>query len=108
MRFTASFATIALAWAPQITTTNAFAPSSLTTATRPLRASSNDVESATPCVIPSEFGNDSSTSLVNANAIRSAVVTNYLGDFVRIDDAMTSGKTDLNAPQIVIFLRHMG
>lgn len=44
-----------------------------------------------------------------ANAIRSAVVTNVAGDFVRIDDAMrSSSSVDASAPQVVIYLRHMG
>jgi hypothetical protein len=43
-----------------------------------------------------------------ANAIRSAVVINAAGDFVRVDDAMKSSNLDADAPQIVIFLRHMG
>lgn len=62
------------------------------------------------CEIPSEF--ERTQSLVGvangANAIRSAVVINPAGDFVRVDDAMKSSTLDADAPQIVIFLRHMG
>jgi len=43
-----------------------------------------------------------------ATAIRSAVVVNSAGDFVRVDDAMKSSSLDMDSPQIVIFLRHMG
>jgi hypothetical protein len=46
-----------------------------------------------------------------ANAIRSAVVTNSAGDFVRIDDAIKFGKAGAaakNAPHVVVYLRHMG
>lgn len=71
-----------------------------------LQASSGDKE-PTVCDIPTEFADDSSSSLVGvrngANAIRSAVVTNADGIFIRLDDAMSNNK-----PEIVIYLRHMG
>ena len=63
-------------------------------------------EDAAPCAISSEFANDES-SLVNipngANPIRSGIVTNSAGDFVRLDDVISN-----NEPHVVIFLRHMG
>lgn len=73
-------------------------------------SSSGDDRTTTPCDIPDDFAE--TKSLVNipngANAIRSAVVTNTAGDFVRIDDAIRSSDVDPNAPHVVIYLRHMG
>jgi hypothetical protein len=54
------------------------------------------------CEIPEEFSNNAPT-LSNATPIRSAVVTNYEGDFLRIDDVIQG-----NNPHIVVYLRHMG
>lgn len=58
-----------------------------------------------PCAISSDFADES--TLVNvpngANPIRSGVVTNYAGDFVRLGDVISK-----NMPHVVIFLRHMG
>lgn len=89
--------------------TDAFVTTSLSaTASRDfnLKASSSDEPSATICDISSEFGD--TPSLVGApngaNAIRSAVVTNSVGDIIRIDDALEGG----NTPQVVVYLRHMG
>ena len=65
-----------------------------------VRAYSSD-EGTTVCDIPEEFVN--TPTLSNAAPIRSGVVTNAEGDFVRIDDAIKG-----NNPHVVIFLRHMG
>ena len=54
------------------------------------------------CEIPEEFSNNAPT-LSNATPIRSAVVTNYEGDFLRIDDVIQG-----NNPHVVVYLRHMG
>ena len=87
--------------------TDAFVTTSLSaTASRDfnLKASSSDEPSI--CDISSEF--EDTPSLVGApkgaNAIRSAVVANSVGDFIRIDDALEGG----NTPQVVVYLRHMG
>jgi hypothetical protein len=104
---------VAVTLAPILT--NAFVPTSSTASNSlSLRASSSgdDDRSTKPtvCEIPSEF--ERTQSLVNvpngANAIRSAVVVNPAGDFVRVDDAMKSRNVDVGAPHVVIFLRHMG
>jgi len=67
---------------------------------------SDKTKEGSVCEISSEFANNPS-SLVNApngaNAIRSAVVTNYQGDFVRLNDFMKK-----DGPQVVVYLRHMG
>jgi hypothetical protein len=55
----------------------------------------------TVCEIPDEFVD--TRTLSNAAPIRSAVVTNYEGDFIRIDDAMKGSN-----PHVVIYLLHMG
>lgn len=111
MRILTSVATLAtVAWVPL--TINAFVPSS--TARNPifLKASGGDESSTTICDIPSEFKD--TPSLVDmpngANVIRSAVVTNSAGDFVRIGDAIQSSnsKVAANAPHVVVYLRHMG
>lgn len=62
------------------------------------------------CEIDTELANNSLVGVRNsANAIRSAIVTNADGDFVRVDDAIKSASSvDSNAPQVVIYLRHMG
>ena len=64
------------------------------------------------CDIDTELANNVSP-LVGvrnaANAIRSAIVTNADGELVRVDDAIKSASSvDSNAPQVVIYLRHMG
>ena len=95
---------------------NAFVPTtSIEHNSFTLRASSGssgDERSAktTICDISSEFENTSSLVGVSngASAIRSAVIINAAGDFVRVDDAMKTSNLDADAPQIVIFLRHMG
>ena len=55
----------------------------------------------TVCDIP-EFA-ESVPTLTNSAPIKSAVVTNAEGDFIRIDDVIKG-----NNPHVVIFLRHMG
>mmetsp|Transcript_37942 Transcript_37942/g.68324 ORF Transcript_37942/g.68324 Transcript_37942/m.68324 type:complete len:109 (-) Transcript_37942:111-437(-) len=108
MRVLTSVATLALAWSPL--TTNAFVPTSTARNPISLKASTGEGSTTTPCDIPSEF--KETPSLVNipngANAIRSAVVTNSAGDYVRIDDVIQSSKVAANAPHVVIYLRHMG
>lgn len=110
MRVPASVVAVAaVAISPLIT--DAFVPTaSIARNSISLHASSSGSAKATVCEIPSEFG--STPSLVGvpngATSIRSAVVINSAGDFVRIDDAMRSGTADDNAPNVVIFLRHMG
>mmetsp|Transcript_16080 Transcript_16080/g.34002 ORF Transcript_16080/g.34002 Transcript_16080/m.34002 type:complete len:117 (+) Transcript_16080:131-481(+) len=116
MRVLSSITTLAVAGFPLAT--NAFVSTSSSSATvvtarsSPISIDASAQEDCTTeaCDIPSEF-NEAPTSLVNvpngANAIRSAVVTNSAGDFVRIDDAIMKSSTS-NAPQIVIYLRHMG
>lgn len=109
MKVLTSFATLAtLAWAPL--TTNAFVPSSTVSNPILLKARSGDEQSGTICDIPSDFRDTPSLVGVpdGANAIRSAVVTNSAGDFVRVDDAMQCSETAANAPHIVVYLRHMG
>lgn len=101
-----SVVTLATAlWSPP--TANAFVPSS--SARGPISLKARDVQT-TVCDIPAEF--DKTTSLVGvsngASAIRSAVVINSAGDFVRVDDAIKSGKLAANAPHVVVYLRHMG
>ena len=92
---------------------NAFVATTSTTArgTTTFRASTTEECSTTACEIPSGFGDDT-PSLVGvkdgANALRSAVVTNSAGDFVRIDDAISATSAGTNAPQVLIYLRHMG
>jgi hypothetical protein len=63
--------------------------------------SSSSDDCTTVCDIPGEFV--ATPTLSNAAPIRSAVVTNYEGDFVRIDDAIKGSN-----PHVVIYLRHMG
>lgn len=103
----------AVALAPILT--NAFVPTpSIASYSLSLRASSSTGDDrfaeATVCEIPSEF--ERTQSLVGvpngANAIRSAVVVNPAGDFVRVDDAMKSSTVGVDATHVVIFLRHMG
>ena len=121
MRLLTSVATLATAvvWSP-LTATNAFVllPASTSTARSPvplIRAIVGDNDrSQTVCDIPMEF-DGGTPSLVGvtdgANAIRSAVVTNSAGDFVRIDDAIKFGKAGAaarDAPHVVVYLRHMG
>ena len=122
MRLLTSVATLATAvvWSP-LTATNAFVvllPASTSTARSPvplIRAIVGDNDrSQTVCDIPLEF-DGGTPSLVGvtdgANAIRSAVVTNSAGDFVRIDDAIKFGKAGAaarDAPHVVVYLRHMG
>jgi len=93
-------------WSPPVA--NAFVPSS-SSARGLISLKARDVET-TVCDIPAEF--DKTPSLVGvsngANAIRSAVVINSAGDFVRVDDAIKSGKLAANAPHVVVYLRHMG
>ena len=110
MRVLLSVATLAsVVWYPL---TDAFIPGSVTAPSLNLciSSSSNEERSTTVCDIPSEFSE--APTLVGvpngANAIRSAVVTNSAGDFVRIGDAIKSSGLDANAPHVVIFLRHMG
>ena len=90
--------------------TNAFAPSH-SLARSPISLRSNVEECPTEaCEVPSDFAE--APSLVGvpngANAIRSAVVTNAAGDFVRVEDVIRSSKVNDNGPHIVIYLRHMG
>eukprot|EP00984_Skeletonema_dohrnii_P026855 scaffold16259_cov78-Skeletonema_dohrnii-CCMP3373.AAC.1 len=87
---------------------SALVASSASAFTTPLRTpvsvraySSSSDEGTTVCDIPEEFVN--TPTLSNAAPIRSGVVTNAEGDFVRIDDAIKG-----NNPHVVIFLRHMG
>ena len=110
---TSSAALIAVALSPLLT--KAFVPTSnIARNSFVLLASSSSGDNrstkATVCEIPDEF--ERTQSLVGvpngANAIRSAVVVNSAGDFVRVDDAMKSSSLDMDSPQIVIFLRHMG
>ncbi len=90
-------------------TANAFVVPSSSTARGLISLEASDVKT-TVCDIPAEF--DKTPSLVGvtngANAIRSAVVINSAGDFVRVDDAIKSGKLAANAPHVVVYLRHMG
>ena len=101
----------AVAWTPLAAYAFVYVPTATTRAPISSRASSSTEECATDaCEIP-EFGNTPSLVGVpnGANAIRSAVVTNAAGDFVRIDDAIqASSKAAASAPQIVVYLRHMG
>ena len=121
MRLLTSVTTLAttVVWSPL--TANAFVllPASTSTARSPvplIRAivGDNDRSQTTVCDIPLEFdgGTPSLVGVANgANAIRSAVVTNSAGDFVRIDDAIKFGKAGAaakNAPHVVVYLRHMG
>jgi hypothetical protein len=134
MRLLTSVTTLAagtVVWSPPFTA-NAFVllPASTSTASRrrsPVSSSfgaivggSNDDDRSrqTACDIPSEFDGGGTPSLVGvtngANAIRSAVVTNSAGDFVRIDDAMkyatsrVAAAAKIAAPHVVVYLRHMG
>jgi len=109
MRLLGSVATLAtVLWSPP--TANAFVPPS--TARGPIspRASGGDDRSQTVCDIPTDFGKTPSLVGVSngADAIRSAAVINSAGDFVRVDDAIKSGRVAANAPQVVVYLRHMG
>ena len=107
MRVVASVAALAaLACSPLA---NAFVPASKTVrSVAPFMSSSNNEGSV--CDIPSEFSETPTLVGVpnGANAIRSAVVTNSAGDFVRIDDAIQKSGLGANAPHVVIYLRHMG
>ena len=117
MRLFTSLALTAAVWSPTVAFSTSSIASNRSYQVSSFNSSNDNAEVATastsstastPCDIPSEFRN-SPNSLVNipngANAIRSAVVTNYQGDFVRLDDAM--GGSANNIPQIVCFLRHM-
>mmetsp|Transcript_192 Transcript_192/g.335 ORF Transcript_192/g.335 Transcript_192/m.335 type:complete len:119 (-) Transcript_192:758-1114(-) len=118
MRVLSSITALAVAGFPLAT--NAFVSTSsssttvVTARSSPISILASAQEDCTTeaCDIPSEFNETPTTSLVNvpngANAIRSAVVTNSAGDFVRIDDAIMNSSKSTNAPQIVIYLRHMG
>ncbi|KAL7469521.1 hypothetical protein ACHAXS_009770 [Conticribra weissflogii] len=105
MKLTTLVVTVAsLAWSPL---TDAFVPSissSSTSSVGPLL--SNKIKEGGVCEISSEFANNAS-SLANvpngATTIRSAVVTNHQGDFVRLGDFMKDDR-----PQVVVYLRHMG
>ncbi|KAL3793534.1 hypothetical protein HJC23_007274 [Cyclotella cryptica] len=96
MRF--PFLTGVTAWTCLLQSTNAFAPPGASyrcrAALSPCATNNADVECAATCDIASDF--DNTPSLVNvpngANAIRSGVVTNYLGDFVRLDDVISKDK----------------
>jgi hypothetical protein len=82
-----------------------FAPSSCAVQRRVSSVYSTQSADETPCAISPDFADAS--SLVNvpngASSIRSGIVTNYKGDFVRLQDVISN--TD---PHVVIFLRHMG
>jgi hypothetical protein len=109
MRLLTSIATLAtVVWTPH--TVNAFVPPSTSRSPIPFGASLGDDRTQTVCDIPSEF--DETPSLVGvsngADAIRSAVVINSAGDFVRVDDAIKSSKVASSAPHVVVYLRHMG
>ena len=93
----------------------AFAAASGVNAFAPVATISNQHKStlfAEVCDIDTELANNVSPLVGvrnSANAIRSAIVTNADGDFVRVDDAIKSASSvDSNAPQVVIYLRHMG
>lgn len=108
MRLLASLATFAtVAWSPLVV--DAFLPSITATRTPiPTRAS---VESeGSVCAIPSEFGNNPTLVGVpnGANAVRSAVVIDSSGDYIRIDDVIKANKLTANSPNVVVFLRHLG
>lgn len=98
-----------VAWASIFQSTHAFTSPGGSTTCRvglyPCATKNADVECTTSCEITFDF--DNTPSLVNvlngANAIRSGVVTNYLGDFIRLDDVISKDE-----PHVVIFLRHMG
>ena len=109
MRLLASLATFAtVAWSPLVV--NAFLPSfTATRAPTPIRASVESQQGSV-CAIPSEFGNNPTLVGVpnSANAIRSAVVSNSSGDYIRIDDAIKANKLTANSPNVVVFLRHLG
>lgn len=57
-----------------------------------------------PCFAPLFLGEASSTSAstIDAKALRDAVLTNHIGDSVRLGDRMG------NSVSLVIFLRHLG
>lgn len=109
MRAFTALAAASAAWMPLA---DAFAPSPHARSQVSFRASGGEECETSACEIPSDF--DETPSLVGvpngANAIRSAVVTNSAGDFVRIDDAIqsSSSKVSASAPQVVVYLRHMG
>jgi hypothetical protein len=99
MRSLASIA--ALSTLVVASTTSAFmAPLRTAVSSRAYSSSSND-ECTTVCDIPGDFVD--TPTLSNATPIRSAVVTNYEGDLVRIDNAIKGSN-----PYVVIYLRHMG
>ena len=108
MRLLASLATFAtVAWSPLVV--NAFLPSFTATRTPTLIRASVESEGSV-CAIPSEFRNNPTLVGVpnGANAIRSAVVSNSSGDYIRIDDAIKANKLTANSPNVVVFLRHLG
>lgn len=102
MRFLTSISLAALAC---LQAANAFAPSARRQHVASLSIRTTKSEEA-PCTISEDFALDES-SLVNvpngATPIRTGIVTNYSGDFVRLGDVISS-----NEPHVVIFLRHMG
>ena len=98
-----SFAVAAISSALAVVSTSAFTTPMIHTpvATRAFSSTSSD-ECNSVCEIPEEFSNNAPT-LANATPVRSAVVTNYEGDFLRIDDVIQG-----NNPHVVVYLRHMG
>lgn len=108
MRLLASVATLALA--RSLLPAVAFVPTPTVRGPIPLEASAKEDCTDTACEISPEISE--APSLVDApngaNAIRSAVVTNSAGDFVRIDDAIRSSGAGVDAPHVVVYLRHMG
>jgi len=99
MRSLASIA--ALSTLVVASTTSAFMAPLRTPVSSRAYSSSNNDECTTVSDIPGDFVD--TPTLSNATPIRSAVVTNYEGDFVRIDDAIKGSN-----PHVVIYLRHMG
>jgi hypothetical protein len=102
MRFLTSIGLAALAC---LQAADAFVPAAREQRFASLSIRSTKNEEA-PCTISEDFALDES-SLVNvpngASPIRTGIVTNYSGDFVRLGDVISS-----NEPHVVIFLRHMG
>jgi len=78
--------------------TNAHAANKTTFKSSALYAVSTETPT-TPCDIPTDI---EPTTLQDASALRSAVVTNIDGDFVPLSRVMGDGDS------IVVFLRHMG
>lgn len=99
-----SFAVAAISSALAVISTSAFTTPMIHTrvATRAYSGSTSSDECTSVCEIPEEFSNNA-PALENATPIRSAVVTNYEGDFLRIDDVIQG-----NNPHVVVYLRHMG